>query len=217
MLAGNVVALLSPLIYIPILTYAFGPQNYDYKSMLLIRLGDDHDLASSANVDLELVPGAMGLTPEENEKEQANLARASLIAKSLTGFMTLALLILWPMPMYGSGYVFSKKFFTGWVVVGILWLFCSAFCVGLYPLWEGRKSMGNTFGGIIRDLTGRGKPPVRGRRVEGEGTGIEVMVEGEGVGIGSGSEGSGTPKRVDTGTGKGEKGVMGTVAGEKGE
>ena len=23
--------------------------------------------------------------------------------------------------------VFSRKFFTGWVVVGILWLFCSAF------------------------------------------------------------------------------------------
>ena len=28
MLAGNVVALLSPLIFVPVLTYAFGPQNY---------------------------------------------------------------------------------------------------------------------------------------------------------------------------------------------
>ena len=73
---------------------------------------------------------------------------------------------LWPMPMYGSGYVFSKEFFTGWVVVGILWLFCSTFCVGLYPLWEGRHSMAHTFKGIVRDLTGKGKPPLKGRTVE---------------------------------------------------
>lgn len=70
------------------------------------------------------------------------------------------------MPMYGSGYVFSKKFFTGWVSVGILWLFCSAFCVGLYPLFEGRHSMVHTLRGIVRDLTGRGKPPIQGRMSE---------------------------------------------------
>ena len=28
MLAGNVVALLSPLVFVPVLTYTFGPQNY---------------------------------------------------------------------------------------------------------------------------------------------------------------------------------------------
>ena len=109
MLAGNVVALLSPLIFVPVLTYAFGPQNYDYKSMAAIRLGNDEDIAEDAHADLELVPGASGLTPEENEIEQKKLRRASRIARSLTGFLTLALLILWPMPMYGSEYVFSKK------------------------------------------------------------------------------------------------------------
>lgn len=147
MLAGNVTALLSPLIYVPILTYAFGPQNYDYKSMALIRLADDAPIARSASVDPEAIPDShaiassptiLGLSPEESAKETAMLARASLIAKSLTGIMTIALLILWPMPMYGSGYVFSKQFFTGWVSVGILWLFCSAGAVGIYPLW-GKK------------------------------------------------------------------------------
>lgn len=67
------------------------------------------------------------------------------------------------MPMYGSGYVFSKKFFTGWVSVGIIWLFCSTFCVGLYPLWEGRHSQAHTIKGIYKDLTGKGKPPLQGR------------------------------------------------------
>ncbi|KAL8658044.1 MAG: hypothetical protein Q9226_001333 [Calogaya cf. arnoldii] len=166
MLAGNVVALLSPLIFVPVLTYAFGKQNYDYKSMALIRLGDDSDVAAMADVDLELIPGAIGATPEETAAEREKLRRASIIAKTMTGILTLALLILWPMPLYGTGYVFSKKFFTGWVVVGILWLFCSTFCVGLYPLWEGRHSMANTFRGIARDLTGKGKPRMQGRTVE---------------------------------------------------
>ena len=166
MLAGNVVALLSPLIFIPVLTYTFGPQNYDYKSMALIRLGDDSDLAALNNTNLEDIPGAVGISPEENAKEQAQLARASVIAKSLTAIMTLALLVLWPMPMYGTGYVFSRKFFTGWVTVGIVWLFCSAICVGLYPLWEGRKGMAFTFKGIMRDLSGRGRISPQGRAME---------------------------------------------------
>ena len=164
MLAGNVVALLSPLIFIPLLTYAFGPQNYDYKSMAQIRLADDIDLVSS---DPELTPSSQP-SPSRSTSlvagEQEKLARASIIAKSLTGFMTLALLILWPIPLYGTGYIFSKRFFTGWVVVGILWLFFSAFCVGLYPLWEGRKSMAHTFKGILKDLSrGGGGVKVRGR------------------------------------------------------
>lgn len=115
MLAGNVVALLSPLIFVPVLTYAFGPQNYDYKSMAAIRLGNDEDIAAAANTDLEQIPGVNGMSAAESEAEQKQLSRASLIAKSLTGFMTIALLILWPMPLYGTGYIFSKKFFTGLV------------------------------------------------------------------------------------------------------
>jgi hypothetical protein len=115
MLAGNVVALLSPLVFIPILTYALGPQNYDWVSMKAIRRGDDKDLATAAHVDLELIPGERRNSVIAEQEEQAKLLKASKIARYLTAFMTVAFLILWPMPMYGSGYVFSKKFFTGWV------------------------------------------------------------------------------------------------------
>ncbi|KAF2735757.1 urea active transporter [Polyplosphaeria fusca] len=173
MLAGNVVALLSPLIFIPVLTYALGPQNYDWVSMKAIRKGDDHDLAAAAHVDLEMIPGERRHSINEEEEEQAKLLKASRIARWMTVFMTLALLVLWPMPMYGSGYVFSKKFFTGWVVVGILWMFCSGFCVGLYPLWEGRKTSSRTFKAIFLDITGK-KKPSRGFVTEGEGTDTPV-------------------------------------------
>ena len=78
-----------------------------------------------------------------------------------------------------------KQFFTGWVSVGILWLFCSAACVGIYPLWEGRHSMAHTFRGIWRDLTGKRAVALQGRervvREESEGS-------DSGIGVGDGKE-----------------------------
>lgn len=158
MLAGNVVALLSPLIFIPIFTLIFGWDRYDWKSMAEIRRGDDHDLAAAADVDLELVPGETRNSAAEEALEQEKLLRASKIAKGMTAILTLALLILWPMPMYGSGYIFSEKFFTGWVVVGIIWLIGSTLTVGVYPVFEGRHSLARTAKSIWWDITGKQHP-----------------------------------------------------------
>jgi urea-proton symporter len=177
MLAGNVTALLSPLVFIPVLTFAFGQQKYDWLSMAAINQGDDSDIAAKLGVDVEQIRG-QAITTEVllDETEQKHLKRSAIIARSMTVFMTLALLyvgpsslprltqtnqpsrVLWPMPMYGSGYIFSKKFFTGWVVVGIMWLFFSSFCVGLFPLWQGRKTAVHTIKSIIMDITGKKRP-----------------------------------------------------------
>lgn len=130
--------------------------------MKAIKRADDSDLAAAAHMDLELIPGEVE-KPEEEEAEQQKLKRASNIARALCIFLTIALLVLWPMPMLGSNYVFSKSFFTGWVSFNILWLFCSAFCVILYPLWEGRKTSTHTFKSIFLDITGKRKPTMHGR------------------------------------------------------
>ncbi|KAL8784344.1 MAG: hypothetical protein Q9195_009089, partial [Heterodermia aff. obscurata] len=160
MLAGNVAALCSPLIFIPVLTFAFGRQNYDWVSMWSIRKVDDSALLrQAAPTDPESANNRRksslaiahhraaikaAAADAESDAEQAKLKKSALIARSVTVFMALALIILWPMPMYGSGYVFSQKFFTGWVSVGILWLFCSTAAVGVFPLIQGRKTFGRT-------------------------------------------------------------------------
>ncbi|TVY43462.1 putative urea active transporter [Lachnellula subtilissima] len=158
MLAGNVMALLSPLIFTPLFTLIFGVAHYDWASMMAIRRGDDHDLAASAQMDLELVPGETSHSANEEAVEQSKLLRASNIAKITTVVLTLALLILWPMPMYGTGYIFSKDFFAGWVVVGIIWIFGSLLCVGVYPVFEGRKDLWFTMKAIYLDITGKKHP-----------------------------------------------------------
>lgn len=147
-----------------------------------IRLVDDSDVSAAAHMDLEAVHGRHGAPSAEAEAaEQAKLFRASKIAKITTAVMTLILLVLWPMPLYGTGYIFTQSFFSGWVVVGIIWLLCSAMAVGVYPLWEGRDSLARNFGGMWRDVTGKGRRP-----------GTITVVEGEK----SASSGTQTPKEA---------------------
>lgn len=138
--------------------------------MKKIRLVNDSEMTDAAHLDLEEVAGHhVALSHEAEAAEQTKLLRASKIAKVTTAVLTLTLLVLWPMPLYGTGYIFSQKFFSGWVIVGIIWLLCSTMAVGVYPLWEGRKSLARNFGGMWRDMTGKG-----GRR--GKST---QVVEGE--------------------------------------
>lgn len=188
MLAGNVAALCSPLIFVPILTYTFGCQNYDWKSMWEIRKVDDSAIMRRSSVDADRRSSVAmhrqaikeAQKAAESDAEQAKLKKSALFARSITVFMALAFIIVWPMPMYGSSYIFSEKFFTGWVTVGIIWLFCSAGAVGIFPLWQGRRTSSRTIRWMVMDLFGKWQPPT----IEGEGndsehdTGSEKMAAG---------------------------------------
>lgn len=176
MLAGNVAALLSPVLFSPILTYTLGSQHYDYKTMLAIRKVDDTDVAAAAQVDLELIPGgeATTTTHQAQEEQERKLNRAALYSRTLTIAMVLCFLILWPTPMYGSSYVFSKPFFTGWVVVGIIWLFVTTFGVVVFPLYEGRENIVRIVRLMGLDLVGRNKTAMIESASQGEGADIPI-------------------------------------------
>ncbi|KAK7701959.1 urea active transporter [Botryosphaeria dothidea] len=170
MLAGNVAALLSPAAYVPALTFLLGADDYGWESMRRIRKADDLDMMPTADPEKldALRASAAAADPALEaaaDEERRRLLRASTIAKWITASMALAFLVLWPMPLFGSAYVFSKKFFTGWVVVGIVWLACSTACVGIFPLCQGRKAMARTSVMLFRDVFGlkrRGGPVVAG-------------------------------------------------------
>lgn len=191
MLTGNVVALLSPMVFIPILTYAFKPQKFNWDLLQVITRADETEEIEAAEGQTEGENGQVsvrGDTSDSGNSIEANDREKLAAVKSVTSaaqevpetqidamkreeaerlevagkwgtylciFFALALLVVWPMPMYGSKYIFSKKFFRGWVVVLIIWLFLSGFCVCIYPLWEGREGIYTTCRGIYWDLTGQ--------------------------------------------------------------
>lgn len=91
----------------------------------------------------------------------------------------MSFLVLWPMPMYGSKYIFSKPFFTGWVSVGMIWIFLSLFAVGIYPIWESRAT-------IVRVVSSMAK----GKRPQAIMRGEPAMVDE--------ASGTATPEKKDT-------------------
>ena len=81
------------------------------------------------------------------------------------------MIILIPLPLFFSSTVYSvgglsgkssdccgpdvsltaRDFlFVAWVVVGMIWTFCSAFIVVLYPLWESRVALTQITTGIVK-------------------------------------------------------------------
>lgn len=153
MLAGNVIALGSPALIIAVCTLIWKPSKFDFKELKKIK--PVHDVTEEAvdypGVEVDEDDVYVYQDPEEVKL----LNRYAKIARFITVAMALCFLILWPMPMYGTGYIFSRKFFTGWVVVGIIWIFFSSFTVCILPLWEGRYGLFYTIRGMYWDATGQ--------------------------------------------------------------
>ncbi len=54
---------------------------------------------------------------------------------------TLVMLIIIPFPLFFAQTVFGVGGLTAWVVIGMIWAFCSAIAVVLYPLYESRQAL----------------------------------------------------------------------------
>ena len=60
------------------------------------------------------------------------------------------MLILIPFPLFFASTIYGVRGLTVWVVIGIIWCFCSAFAVVLYPLWESRAAIAQISRGVIK-------------------------------------------------------------------
>jgi hypothetical protein len=106
----------------------FQNARYDWGTLKAVRLigenGEEYDVAK-----------------DDPTYDAERLRRAAYWARGVTLFLFLALFIIWPLSMYGSGYVFSKSFFRGWIIVSLLWAFGAIFAVSVLPIIEGRRTL----------------------------------------------------------------------------
>ena len=70
------------------------------------------------------------------EEEPAKLKGAFKIACIASFLLTLIMDFLVPIPMFLSHYVFSQGFFTAWIVITFLWVFCSTAISVILPIVE---------------------------------------------------------------------------------
>ncbi|CAG8629731.1 8933_t:CDS:2, partial [Ambispora leptoticha] len=119
MLAGNLVSLISSGL-VTTLWSLIAPDDFDFNitRTKLEQLTDDE--VNNVQID-------------PKETDPILLKKASRFAIWSSVLLTVVLIIIWPIPMYLTSYVFSKPFFTFWIALSIIWAICSTFAVAVYP------------------------------------------------------------------------------------
>lgn len=91
--------------------------------------------AAELENDLQATSGDIADSP-------SSLRSAFKLACISSFLLTFILDFLLPMPMFFSHYIFSKGFFTAWVVISFVWVFVSSAISCFLPIWETRRFWG---------------------------------------------------------------------------
>ncbi|KAG8221669.1 urea transporter [Butyriboletus roseoflavus] len=135
------------------------PDNYDFAETRAINLPVVRKTTAHYVQDVEAekkdapvsVTSASDEAELDNELDPASLKKAFRFAVWSSVIMTLVFMIIIPLPLFGASTVYSLAGFSVWVVIAILWAFCSAFAVVLYPLWESRAALMMIIRGMVKD------------------------------------------------------------------
>jgi len=126
MLYGNVVAILSSG-FICIVVSLAQNKKYDWKLL---------------NTQMNIVEGAMTEEAKaaiaQAEQDEETLKKAYKFSLKGGGILTIICVVIWPLPLYFSGYVFDLGFYSMWVGIAIVWVSIAAFCIICIPIWEAR-------------------------------------------------------------------------------
>ncbi|CAG8689677.1 11181_t:CDS:10 [Rhizophagus irregularis] len=143
MLAGNLSSLIiSGLVATIVSLIKPANFNFDITRQKLEILTDD-----------EVVENAIHEDPME--KDPVRLTKAFNFAIISSVALTIILIIIWPLPMYGTRYVFSRPFFTFWVAISMIWAIIATIACTIYPVVESRRSITTVIVGMIRDIRGQ--------------------------------------------------------------
>jgi len=135
MLYGNVVAILSSGLICVVVSLA-QRKVYDWKEM---------------NTHMNIVEADMSETLKaeiaQRQQDEETLKKAYKFSLKGGGILTIICVVIWPLPLYFSGYVFDLGFYSMWVGIAIVWVSVAAFCIICMPIWEARGGFAKVFRG----------------------------------------------------------------------
>ena len=178
-LYGAIGSLFSPALYSIVISKCYKPYTFDWREFLRIELVGEEYAQSSPPSTLptteteEPKSDTTAKQPTETETQvivpatgsHLDAIRSPFSPQTLRylhhwykiawiTFVVLVLLtfVVWPMPLYRN-WVFNKSFFTGWVIVAMIWQFFAFGAVVIYPLWDGRKEIAQGYRGVKGEVT----------------------------------------------------------------
>ena len=84
------------------------------------------------------------------DEDAEGLAKAFRFASYSSIVLFVVLILLIPLPLFFSSHIYTPGGFTGWVAVGITWVFFSICAVVIYPVWESKDAVGQIMKGITK-------------------------------------------------------------------
>jgi hypothetical protein len=134
-LAGNLAAIMTGLILSVSVSW-LKPDDFDWEVTRAINAHSEN-VASSTAIS-RVADGEEKRTHDEISaiEEPTKLRQAFRLAWIASALLTFVMDFLIPIPMFLSHYIFSQRFFTAWVVISFLWVFCSAAISTILPIVE---------------------------------------------------------------------------------
>ncbi|ETW75302.1 urea transporter [Heterobasidion irregulare TC 32-1] len=178
MLAGNLASIGVGGIIATATSYIW-PENFDFEATRALNapsaeprlagekadaevVKDDKDSESekrpsrAGDADVQSVRNEEPFVQADGDLDPVALQKAFRFAAWSSIILLVVMLIVIPLPLFFAHTVYGVRGLTAWVVIGILWCFCSAFSVVLYPLWESREALRLIMRGIVKDIFAKG-------------------------------------------------------------
>jgi len=135
MLYGNVVAILSSGLICVIVSLAQN-KKYDFKLMNPLMQIVEADMTDQVKKQIDAAA-----------EDEATLKKAYKHSLVGGGLLTIICVVIWPLPLYFSGYVFDINFFGFWVMIAVVWVSCAAAVIIFMPIIEARHGFAKVFSG----------------------------------------------------------------------
>ena len=132
LLAGNLASILTSLI-ITVVGSLFRPENFNFSKL-------KHEIFV---VDEQI---RKRLEKETNEESLKNASKFSM-RYGLT--LTLILVVVWPIPLFLSNYVFTETVYHVWIWVAILWAATAGSLVWALPIIQSRSGIAHVLKNIV--------------------------------------------------------------------
>ena len=137
LLAGNLASILTSLA-ITVIGSLFRPENFNFSKL-------KHEIFV---VD-ETIRKRL-----EKETNEESLKKASRFSKLYGLTLTLILVVVWPIPLFFSNYVFTATVYHVWIWVAILWAVAAASMIWILPIIQSRDGISH----VLKNIATSSKP-----------------------------------------------------------
>jgi uncharacterized membrane protein len=149
MLGGNLTAILSSA-FITTVGSLLYPEDFDFEATREIATIGDEPVRYT----------------DPEELDMAKLDQTYKFSLKYGLSTALIIIVIWPIPMFFSGYTFSKGFWTGWVALNFVWGILAGLAICGLPIYESLSGFNKATMGIVKTMSTAFHTPTVGRPLQ---------------------------------------------------